>query len=379
MRALFPLIIYISVFLGLTLGIYLLFLKSEKNKANSFLGLLLLFFTFYLVPGMFDLLGLLSEFPHLIQTGRLFNLMAGPLAYFYVLSNIEDEFHFRQKDWLHFLPSLLLFFVNIPFFTQSGEDKLVYFNNPAIRNADTSYHIQAILNGLSFLIYLPLAIKTILKYRTYQYDNTSSIDNIYHRWLVLFCFLLLIPSVVVVLYPFGLIPPIIIISSFGLFTIGIQFTFLFKPMLFHKYPHQLPTLATITHEQKKYTSSFQTAQKDRYLSRLLRKMEEDKPYLIPELTLNQLAKQIKISPRELSRIINEEKETNFLDFINGYRVAEIKDMLGDEKYNHLTFLSIAFEAGFNSKTAFYTSFKKQTGMTPTKYRKSMSAEIKKSA
>ena len=379
MRALFPLIIYISVFLGLTLGIYLLFLKSEKNKANSFLGLIILFFTFYLVPGMFDLLGLLSEFPHLIQTGRLFNLMAGPLTYFYVLANIEDEFHFRQKDWLHFLPTLLLFFVNIPFFIQSGEDKLVYFNNPAIRNADINYQIQAILNGLSFLIYLPLAIRTILKYRTYQHDNTSSINNIYHRWLVVFCFLLLIPSVVVVQYPFGLIPPIIIVSSFGIFIISMLFAFLFKPMLFHKYPHQVPILDTVTHKQKKHEPSLPTAQKDRYLSRLLRKMEEDKPYLIPELTLNQLADQLKIPARHLSRIVNEEMGANFLDFINGYRVAEIKEKLANEKYNHLTFLSIAFESGFNSKTAFYTSFKKQTGMTPTKYRKSIAVEIKKSA
>ena len=70
------------------------------------------------------------------------------------------------------------------------------------------------------------------------------------------------------------------------------------------------------------------------------------------------------------QIINEKMGRNFLDFVNQYRVEEAKGMLTDENRNHLTVLSIAYDAGFNSKTAFYSAFKKQTGTSPTKYRKS---------
>ncbi|WP_373493157.1 helix-turn-helix domain-containing protein, partial [Aquiflexum sp.] len=59
----------------------------------------------------------------------------------------------------------------------------------------------------------------------------------------------------------------------------------------------------------------------------------------------------------------------FFELVNGYRVEESKNLMMDEKLNHLSMIGIAFEAGFSSKTAFNTAFKKHTGMTPSQFKK----------
>lgn len=75
-----------------------------------------------------------------------------------------------------------------------------------------------------------------------------------------------------------------------------------------------------------------------------------------------------LSVHELSALINEGFGENFAQFVNRHRVEESKTLLLSEKCAHLSMVGIAFEAGFNSKTAFNTAFKKLVGVSPTAYR-----------
>ncbi|MEM6316111.1 MAG: hypothetical protein AAF960_00490 [Bacteroidota bacterium] len=47
------LIHFLGIFLGLTLGPFLLFNESAKNKANRYLGILILTVTIYFFPFLF--------------------------------------------------------------------------------------------------------------------------------------------------------------------------------------------------------------------------------------------------------------------------------------------------------------------------------------
>jgi AraC-like DNA-binding protein len=105
------------------------------------------------------------------------------------------------------------------------------------------------------------------------------------------------------------------------------------------------------------------------IGRLNTTMEHDKLFLNPEITLPELAKSIDIPSYQLSRIINEKFECNFFDFINGYRVNEVKSKLNDPTFSNLSLLGIAFDSGFNSKSAFNRIFKKTTGLTPSEFKK----------
>ena len=89
-------------------------------------------------------------------------------------------------------------------------------------------------------------------------------------------------------------------------------------------------------------------------------MLKNKPYANPNLSLNELASKLKMPPHILSKVINQGFQKNFFDFINTYRVDEFKIRMEDPKYRHYTLISVAYEVGFNSKTAFNRSFKKMT-------------------
>jgi AraC-like DNA-binding protein len=92
-----------------------------------------------------------------------------------------------------------------------------------------------------------------------------------------------------------------------------------------------------------------------------------KPFHNSKLTLSELAKQINSQPHILSKTINEHYGKNFFDLINGYRIEEFKELIKNPAFHNYTLLAIAYEVGFNSKTAFNRSFKKATNQTPKEY------------
>ena len=90
-----------------------------------------------------------------------------------------------------------------------------------------------------------------------------------------------------------------------------------------------------------------------------------------DLTLQDLADTLSISPHNLSEIINTQLGKNFYDFVNGYRVDAVQQRLTDPAYAHLTVLAIGLDAGFNSKSSFNAVFKKHVKMTPSQYRENV--------
>jgi len=103
--------------------------------------------------------------------------------------------------------------------------------------------------------------------------------------------------------------------------------------------------------------------------RLEKAMNEEKIYLSPDVTLAGLAKKAGIHSNYLSRIINEQFEMSFNDYINSHRINEARHRLSDPACQNQTILEILYDTGFYSKSVFNTAFKKFTGMTPSAYRK----------
>jgi AraC-like DNA-binding protein len=110
----------------------------------------------------------------------------------------------------------------------------------------------------------------------------------------------------------------------------------------------------------------QLAEQDTRL--LTRFMEEQKPYLDSQLTLQKLAMLSDIPAYRISDILNKHLGINFFDFINRYRVEEWKRQIADAPTSR-TIQEIAFQVGFNSKSSFNTAFKKHSGQTPSEYRR----------
>jgi AraC-like DNA-binding protein len=100
-------------------------------------------------------------------------------------------------------------------------------------------------------------------------------------------------------------------------------------------------------------------------------MRRVKVYQDPDLDLDGLADSLGTSPRSLSGLINSHHKMNFYDFVNGYRVREAQECLEDPDKHEVTIQRIFEDAGFRTKSTFYTFFKKVNGLTPAEYRRTL--------
>ncbi len=126
-------------------------------------------------------------------------------------------------------------------------------------------------------------------------------------------------------------------------------------------------------QKSKYKKS--TLEKDtayQYLEDVKNLLESEKLYLNPELTIQNISEKLEIPKHHLTESLNTYLGKSFYTLINEYRIEAFKSMAADEKNSYLTLLALAYDSGFNSKSAFNLVFKNYTGQTPSQYMKSIS-------
>lgn len=134
------------------------------------------------------------------------------------------------------------------------------------------------------------------------------------------------------------------------------------------------TVKKLTHIIKRSKNSF--TNDNAYYKQLRYLLEKEKIYRNENLSLSAIAKQLNISANYLSQLVNTLCKINFSELINRYRVEEAMRCLVQPDYDHFTVAGIGYESGFSSTSAFYTSFKKHAGITPTEYRKKSARQHK---
>lgn len=97
-------------------------------------------------------------------------------------------------------------------------------------------------------------------------------------------------------------------------------------------------------------------------------MHQRKLYIEADLTIDKLANTLNISRHHLSQVLNERFQKSYFDFISGFRIEEARHRLAEQKYAHFTIAAIALDSGFSSVSSFNEAFKKQFGVTPSKFR-----------
>jgi AraC-like DNA-binding protein len=86
----------------------------------------------------------------------------------------------------------------------------------------------------------------------------------------------------------------------------------------------------------------------------------------PNLTLNELAKAVNLTSHQLSQVLNDDLGKNFTSYVNEYRINEACRMMTKE--HPFSLEAIGYEVGFNSKSTFYSAFKKLKSTTPLLYK-----------
>lgn len=122
---------------------------------------------------------------------------------------------------------------------------------------------------------------------------------------------------------------------------------------------------------KDHPAKSQTQEIENLANRILELLDKEKLYLNPDFSLSDLSKVANVPIGKLSFTINTCLEKNFYDLINSYRVKEFQQRLREGEDAHLSLLGLAYDCGFRSKSTFNSFFKKETGMTPSSYKKSL--------
>ena len=97
-------------------------------------------------------------------------------------------------------------------------------------------------------------------------------------------------------------------------------------------------------------------------------MQKEKLFLHETLSLRTLAGKLQKDPNLVSYILNNFFHKSFYDYVNDYRIEEVKNKIDDPAYSHFKIVEIAYECGFNSKATFNRVFKKSTGKSPSEYK-----------
>ena len=100
-------------------------------------------------------------------------------------------------------------------------------------------------------------------------------------------------------------------------------------------------------------------------------MQKEKLYLHETLSLRTLANRLQLDPNLVSYVLNNIFHKSFYDYVNEFRIEEVKRKIDDPAYSHFKIVEIAYECGFNSKATFNRVFKKLTGKSPSEYKKAL--------
>ena len=176
-------------------------------------------------------------------------------------------------------------------------------------------------------------------------------------------------------------PGLVFFINLGIFSFAISYFGFFQPSIFfaHKGSELVPEVrqkSVVGPDRTKYKKSSLTQEKaTEYLERITALLESERLYLQPDLTIQEISDKLEVPKHYLTESLNTYMGKNFYTLINEYRIIEFKKLAADEKNKHLTLLALAYDSGFNSKSAFNLVFKKQTGETPSQFLRTMREEV----
>lgn len=355
---------------GLVFGGILFFNKGINSIANKLLAIVLFLLSYRLVVQTMRLFGL-GYYDGWYYVMLDLSWVNATLLYFYVLAQITPNFKLEKKDWIHFLPLLVQIicsvFVRIQNIYWDGTKEslswLGYWGYVVWMNNSTIYIIASTL----IILYTIRAEKEFKK----QEENSAIVlQNL--TWLkrIILSFKIY----------FALILAILIVD---LFVYNIQYnTSYFYFTRFYYYPFFLGIAILnywlgieglrrkdiLTFIEKHSLPASEKNKLEEIASAIKQEMEENQLYKNPELSINLLADTLSIKPYLISKCLNEILDKKFNDFINEYRVNEVKKLIQDPNNEKYTLLGLAYSAGFNSKSSFNRAVNKQLGISPNELR-----------
>lgn len=373
----------IAIFQGIVIGLILLKSPFFKSKANRYLAFAIFSISLSLLGIVLNITQLIEQYPFLRIIENIDTLTLFPV---FILLFIINQVNHPQKK------SKKLRWLFVPFCISTLLITVIDTILESQANSYTEFAIYSSITLASILLLLVFLFIPFVLIKTYKYIQHSTHKK-EKKWLTY-------------LWSFEvtLLGSFLLLTSLSPFVVNeisniIQIIALFATLLIHWIAYsgvytlklaneqesikalranqitqpksnsaeQLPLLShkiEVTNEQNS------SLKENTYFQALEKLCTEQKIYRDSTLNRNKVAEMLGISPSYVSQIVNSVTGDNFATYINRYRIEEVKALIIGEEFNNYSLLAIGLECGFQSKTTFYNSFKKMTGMTPHAYKKS---------
>jgi AraC-like DNA-binding protein len=315
-------------------------------------------------------------------------LAAGPLHYLYARHLVDPARRVRPKDLLHAIPYTVYLLLMAPLFILPSEAILNELFRDSVAGFPRRFVIMNWLLVVQAMLYLGATLLLLRRYQEALCDMFSNTDRIRLDWLRSITLIVLAGWISFLVENILLATDMHTQEYFGFSgLLGAVFVYVMGYLGFAgagifsdpEVDTPLRELASRSEERsgvpdaapRRYGKSGLSEERANDIMRqLLELMDSEHPYRDSGITLPRLAELLGVSAHNLSEVINTLSGMNFFDFVNSYRVKQVqRDLLDAEKQQYKV-LSLAFDAGFNSKTSFNSIFRKHTGMTPTEWRTS---------
>ena len=383
-----------NALLSLFISLILLFFNWKENKNTIYLGLFLFLISLYSLTHYFSVFGN-SPFMLAIFYGHFspFMLLAGPLLYFYVRGIIRDIYVLTPQDYLHFIPAIIVFIGNIPYYFTPFDvkienakkiltdmDQLKYIGVNFIFPISVNY----IMRVTSLMIYTLYSYYKVWKYKpkvkksipTQQYLLT-------YRWLNMFFI-----ALIILLIAFGLITADFIQKTpketFGALNLvhtlgGIMFLILSASLLifpqilygFPVYQSSNEKIIRKTEANKPILPEIDEDEEDNPFIDLRDQISDylasEKPYLNPEFSIGDLATAMKVPQHHISYCLRVLYKQSFPKLKTSLRIEYAKQLMQSEEAIHLSLEGIGQMAGFSSRSSFYSAFQAEVGCSPGEF------------
>jgi len=379
----------------------LLFRRGAQNNSFSdrWLAAFLLLCILHISPWMLGFAGWYDNQPYrdilfYIPFQQL--LFIGPVIFFYVQSLLNPGFRFTKKEWLHLLPGIIYILFCIVVF---ATDKLLlhqYYFLSKQKDPDFDLWYQ-IVGFASMVFYFLISLRYYNLYRSIIVQAISYADAVMFGWVKNFLMAFLLMLILrLVFFIGGLLPIFSNLAYTGpwwqYFSFAIIFYYIaitgYSNIIVAKVPFKLHLIGSKkvlllsngnnANDKGVFEEAEIVAEDDvavegndsllnEWKLKILQLMQQEKVYNNVELSLVQMARQLKTSPTILSKAINQGFGKNFNDFVNHYRIEAVKEKLKAGEQKTQTLLGIAYDCGFNSKATFNRAFKKATGTSPKEW------------
>lgn len=365
---------------GLSVAVFLfalILIKKHKTSPDYILLTWLGVIVVHVILFYFDYSGISYQYPHLLGVALPIPALHGVLLYFYTIELIRKDSHVTlKKTLLHLIPFFALTLIAIPFYRLSGPEKIEVY-----QQAGRGFEWYKVIQMSTFMFfgfaYSIASIVEIRRYRRQLLDSFSNVDKKMLRWLEY-----LAVGLAMIWLVSAFFSDAIIFGGVVLFVLFIGYFGINQYPVFHSIttPKPNPDLPAINayatddlsteaadNSEKYSKSKLKDEEASNVMNLLESVMTTRKPFKNADLTLNELAESIRVTPNHLSQAINSQCGKTFYHYINGYRISEFLKLSAMPENRRFTFQGLASQCGFTSKTTFNKYFKLETGKTPSEY------------